>query len=105
MKNNKNRIVIATLAGFMLIIASTLFYESQNGAALFKKAGCINCHSFKGHGGAYGPDLTAVSHRRSFIWIMDQVKNPKTHNPSSRMPDHSYLSVEELFSIALYLQT
>ena len=89
----------------LVIFMITLLGEFRKGAALFRREGCSNCHRFNGQGGSYGPDLTNVSRRRSFIWIMEQIKNSKTHNPNSKMPDHSYLSNNELLALALYLQT
>ncbi len=105
MNNKKNRIVLATLAGIILIFLTTLVQGSWNGKELFKKEGCLNCHSFRGQGGSLGPDLTALSSRRGTLWSMEQIKDPKKHNPESMMPEYGHLSIIELFAITLYLKT
>jgi len=85
---------------FVLIIVQTI----SQGKEIFLSEGCINCHSFKGHGGETAPDLTAVGERRSVVWIMSQIKDPKSHNPDSRMPEFSRLSIFERYAIARYLR-
>lgn len=76
----------------------------SKGAELFRKEGCIQCHSFKGTGGS-GPDLTAVTGRRTDSWIRQQIKNPKKNNHFSRMPAFGHLSEYEVISLIRYLKT
>jgi cbb3-type cytochrome oxidase cytochrome c subunit len=94
-------------AVIMMIILATLLFSScaGKGKELFATRGCIRCHSFKGEGGNTGPDLTAVTGRRSSRWIRQQIKNSKEHNPQSRMPDFSRLSEYEIRSIIAYLKS
>jgi len=92
-------------AAVLLIIIFTMIQGSENGGEIFKKQGCINCHSFKGKGGETCPDLTHVTQRRSDSWIRDQIQNPKQHNPNSTMPSFDYLSRGEITAIIRYLKT
>jgi mono/diheme cytochrome c family protein len=56
---------------------------------------CTKCHAIGGSGGpsggfgpgkSRGPDLGTVGTKRSQDWLMEHVRNPKAHNPQSRMP-------------------
>jgi mono/diheme cytochrome c family protein len=100
---NRNRIIYmlgsaVILLIFILGLTQTASEEQEN----LHKEGCSNCHSFKGHG-ALGPDLTGWP-KRSGTWIMSQIKDPKSHNPVSRMPDYAHLSLIERYAIARYLK-
>jgi cbb3-type cytochrome oxidase cytochrome c subunit len=37
-------------------------------------------------GRARGPELSTVGAKRSRDWLIEHVRNPKSHNPQSRMP-------------------
>ncbi len=96
------------IIGLVIVAAVAIFLArilTPEGGELFRKEGCINCHSFKGQGGSIGPDLTAVTHRRSHSWIRQQIRNPKKHNPNSVMPSFSHLSWWEISAIIRYLKT
>ena len=47
----------------------------QRGAQLFQSKGCIGCHTI-GKGRLTGPDLSGVTERRDYTWIMAMVINP-----------------------------
>ena len=79
--------------------------DTHEGAVLFEKERCINCHTFKGQGAQIGPDLTDIAKRRSDEWIRDQIRNPKLHFPNPRMPGHEYLSRKQINSIIKYLKS
>jgi cbb3-type cytochrome oxidase cytochrome c subunit len=83
----------------------TLFYDIPDGTPIFRREGCINCHSFKGNGGAAGPELTAVTKRRSDSWIRQQIKDPKSHNNGSMMPSFDHLSRKEVTALIRYLKS
>ena len=102
--NRLNIIYAAGGAAMMLILILGLGQTASKGGEIFMREGCGNCHSLKGRGGAMAPDLTSVTHRRSKIWIMTQIKNPKAHNPDSRMPAFDHLSIIERYAIAQYLK-
>lgn len=96
---------VYTLIIVLIIFAILLSSCARTGEDLFVSKGCIRCHSFKGEGGNIGPDLTAVTRRRSDGWINQQIRNSRTHNPHSRMPDYSGLSDYEIHSIIAYLKS
>jgi cbb3-type cytochrome oxidase cytochrome c subunit len=51
-----------------------------------------------------GPSLSDVGSKRSRDWIVEHIKNPKTHNPQSRMPAlEGKLKPEDLNAVADYL--
>jgi cbb3-type cytochrome oxidase cytochrome c subunit len=55
-----------------------------------------------------GPNLTQVAanptHTES--WIADHIKNPKSHNPGSRMPGYEgKISPQDLQTLSRYLAT
>ena len=95
------------LKSFLPLIVLTGFIAScaPDGAKLFQKEGCINCHRYKGVGGSICPDLTDVTKRRSEAWIRQQLKDPTMNNPNSKMPGFSYLSDKEIDAIINYLKT
>jgi len=93
-------VALSILFMFIFIFIQT----SSKGKEIFMREGCAGCHSFKGQGGSTGPDLTSVGQRRSDIWIMSQIKNPKSHNPDSRMPEFAHLSLFERYAIVHYLK-
>jgi cbb3-type cytochrome oxidase cytochrome c subunit len=102
---NRTKIIYITAASVILVIFILIFVlTASQGKEIFLSAGCTNCHSFKGHGGETAPDLTAVGERRSTLWIMSQIKDPRSHNPDSRMPEFGHLSIFERYAIARYLR-
>jgi cbb3-type cytochrome oxidase cytochrome c subunit len=102
---NKSKIIYITSVSALLVIFILSFLQIvSQGKELFLSEGCASCHSFKGHGGETAPDLTAVGERQSTLWIMSQIKDPKSHNPDSRMPEFGHLSISERYAIARYLE-
>lgn len=78
---------------------------ASEGASLFQSMGCVACHKVDGRGGAAGPDLSNEGGSgRDEVWLADQIKNPKSHDPQSIMPAFgSRLSSSQLKSLAEYL--
>jgi cbb3-type cytochrome oxidase cytochrome c subunit len=102
---DRSKIIYITAASAVLVIVILSFLQTvSRGKEIFLSEGCMNCHSFKGRGGETAPDLTAVGDRRSTLWIMSQIKDPKSHNPDSRMPGFGDLSLFERYAIARYLR-
>ena len=81
-------------------------------------ANCARCHTVGGSGSSSGegggkmggrgrgPDLSKVGADRSHTidWLMAHIRNPKAHNPDSRMPAfEGKLKDEELRALAVYL--
>jgi mono/diheme cytochrome c family protein len=58
------------------------------GKAVFDANGCARCHSIGGQGGRQGPDLSRAGAKAGHTpqWFVEQIKDPRTHNPSSHMP-------------------
>ncbi len=71
--------------------------------AVFKDNGCSACHKIGGIGGTIGPDLTKIGSRRGKTWIIEQIKNPKIHNPNSIMPSFAKLPDKDIEELAVYL--
>lgn len=101
---NRNKAGLTVTAAILGFIIFTVIQGSWNGGELFKREGCYGCHSFKGIGGQSAPDLTAVSNRRSTIWITEQIRVPRNHNPDSMMPAYTDLSIIERLAIAEFLK-
>ncbi len=102
--NRSKRIYVTAATVILLVFVLIFVFTASQGKEIFLSEGCTNCHSFKGHGGGTAPDLTAVGERRSTFWIMAQIKDPKSHNPDSRMPEFGDLSLFERYAIARYLR-
>ncbi len=55
--------------------------NAQRGGQIYVDAGCVQCHSIKGHGGALGPDLTEIGLSRSASYIRRAITNPEADLP------------------------
>ena len=78
----------------------------QAGAGLFKSKGCVACHRIAGAGGSIGPDLSGEGLKgRSRQWLLDQLMNPKSHDPSTVMPSFATLKKSEIEGLVDYLQS
>jgi mono/diheme cytochrome c family protein len=93
-------LLFVTLVVTLAVLAAC---ESQ-GAKLFWSNRCKECHTIDGKGGSSGPNLTYVGSKRSREYIVQQIKDPKSHNPNTDMPSfRSDLSEQEINAIADYL--
>ncbi len=90
--------------GFLLITIGGCEMNSR-GAQLFRNGRCQECHTINGKGGSAGPNLTAVGSRRSREYIIEQIKNPKSHNPNSEMPSFDSLPEKDINDLADYLSS
>jgi cbb3-type cytochrome oxidase cytochrome c subunit len=73
--------------------------SGPEGEEIFRREGCTVCHSFGGH----GVDLTGVTERRSDIWIKEQIRYPRIHDPHTGMPSFNHLSDREIEALISYL--
>lgn len=76
------------------------------GKAVYAANGCARCHSIGGQGGRGGPNLSQVGAGAGHTpeWLAAHIKNPKTHNPSSRMPAFGgKISDKDLLALGAYL--
>jgi mono/diheme cytochrome c family protein len=73
---------------------------------VFDSHGCARCHAIGGQGGRRGPDLTRVGADPSHTveWLSEHIRNPKAHNPDSRMPGYAgRIPEQDLRALAEYL--
>ena len=70
------------------------------GKAIFEASNCGNCHG----PGKNAPNLTKIGAEKDAAWIVAHVKNPKVHNPGSRMPGYEgKISEADLQAMGSYL--
>jgi ubiquinol-cytochrome c reductase cytochrome b subunit len=76
----------------------------EKGRQNFQANGCVACHRINGQGGTIGPDLSNEGDEgRSAEWLATQIRDPKTHDPSTIMPSFSSLDQKEIRSLVDYL--
>lgn len=76
------------------------------GKTVYDRNGCSGCHSVGGMGGRTAPDLSRVgaTQGRTPEWLVAHVRNPKDHNPQSRMPSfEGRISDQDLLALGAYL--
>lgn len=72
--------------------------------SVFRSAGCVACHSIEGSGGTIGPALSkGALAARGRSWIMEQIRNPKAHNPGTIMPAFASMPAGQVDIIVSYL--
>ena len=78
--------------------------QRDRGMQIFQTAGCTACHSVEGTGGAIGPALSRGALRgKGRAWIVEQIRNPKSHNPNTIMPAFTSLSGPQVAILVSYL--
>jgi cbb3-type cytochrome oxidase cytochrome c subunit len=102
--NRSKRLPVIAVSAVLFIFLIYFVQTISQGKELFMREGCSGCHSFKGHGGTLGPDLTTLGERRSTLWVMEQIRAPRSHNPDSRMPEFGHISILERYAITLFLR-
>jgi mono/diheme cytochrome c family protein len=101
--DGRTAMTAALLLGTITISLAACEADSR-GAKVFRQNQCIQCHTIKGKGGAVGPNLTTIGSRRSREWIVQQIKNPSSHNPDTAMPSFSgKLPEQDINDLADYL--
>jgi hypothetical protein len=101
----KNEIVPSFFIIVFLFISITGCDLNSRGSQLFQNGRCKECHTIKGKGGAAGPNLTFVGSKRSREYIVEQIKNPKSHNANSDMPSFSDMPAQDINDLADYLSS
>jgi len=84
-------------------MVATAVTSGSTGEAVYKTQGCSACHTIDCVGGKVGPDLSRVGKARDKEWIEAQLRDPKSHNPQSIMPNYSKLSKRDIDDLARYL--
>lgn len=71
---------------------------------LMIESGCHGCHEIKGYADLpkVGPDLGRLAHKTNTGWVYRWVKDPKDHNPHTRMPNFRFTD-EEAEAVTAYL--
>ncbi len=80
--------------------------QAQSGADLkvFQSAGCTACHAVEGTGGTAGPALSRASlSGKGREWTVQQIRNPRSHNPNTIMPAFTSLSGQQVDTIVSFL--
>ena len=93
----------AISAACSVLIGLLASCSAPKGAEIFRRERCSECHSLRGAGGGVGPVLDSVGRRRTREYIIQQIKDPKAHNPDSAMPSFGHLSEEDINALAEYL--
>jgi len=66
--------------------------EMSAGRKVFESNGCARCHMVAGAVGGKmkgkGPELTTVGAKHDRAWIIEHVRNPRTHTPKTSMPPY-----------------
>ncbi|HLZ07552.1 MAG TPA: c-type cytochrome, partial [Chloroflexota bacterium] len=81
-------------------IVVTLGPSAKNGAAVFERDGCHQCHLIAGTGGQRGPDLTQVGGRLNRAELITRVLNGGNNMPSFA----GHLSTGDLNDLIDFLQ-
>ncbi len=77
----------------------------EQGKKAFTEAGCSGCHRIGDLGGIVGPDLSHEGAAHTADWIVQQVRNPKSHEADGTMPacGKDRISDDQLKALAEYL--
>jgi ubiquinol-cytochrome c reductase cytochrome b subunit len=76
------------------------------GARLFTSQGCVACHTVHGQGGNIGPNLSNIGAQGlSRAWLTQQIRNPKSHDPSTKMPAFDSLSDQQVSDLVDFLES
>jgi len=73
-----------------------------DGALVYQKNGCGDCHKVNGAGMDVGPPLNGVDKRRSRSWVEEHFVDPPKLSPGSIMPPYK-LSHSDLDNLTAYL--
>jgi mono/diheme cytochrome c family protein len=73
------------------------------GKNIYNQNRCDLCHRIGGQGGIIGPDLSHVGRQREPAWLIKQIKDPKSHNPTTQMPAYPQFSEQEIEALVSFL--
>jgi putative heme-binding domain-containing protein len=93
---------VAQLAAFVKTLGSRpperVPGDPTRGAALYAGRGaCATCHTLRGEGRAFGPDLTSIGRLRSAAHLRHSLTEPAAEVPQSSVPYRSDVSLPENF--------
>ena len=96
-------LILCTLL-FVGLFAVILGCEMHSRAKqIMQQQKCLECHTIKGKGGAVGPNLSNVGARRSRDYLVQQIKDPQSHNANTQMPSFKDLPDQDLKDLVDYL--
>jgi len=76
----------------------------KQGEQLFNSLGCIGCHTIKGRGGVVGPALNPqLLQGKTRQWLITQIRNPRSHNPSTIMPAFNSATDQQVNEVVDFL--
>jgi cytochrome c553 len=73
------------------------------GKKVYNASKCSNCHTVVASEKSKAPNLSAVGKSHDAAWLAAHVKNPKAHEPMSKMPAFDKLSDAELKAVGEFL--
>ena len=73
------------------------------GKKVFNASKCSNCHTVEASARSKAPNLSAAGKAHDAAWLAAHVKNPKAHEPMSKMPPFDKLSDAELKAVGEFL--
>jgi putative heme-binding domain-containing protein len=85
---------VGALGGFP---AEQVRGDAKRGEGIYVVAGCSECHTIAGWGGAFGPDLTAVGVRRSVRYLRAAILDPQADLPNSLSSVRSDVRIPQTF--------
>ena len=92
-----HRIILLGAAALALAATAEAAPSAANGKAVFRSAGCYECHHYQGQGGT-GPRLTAVNFDRLKAYVRTANGNMPPYRPSVLTDD----AIADIFA---YLQS
>jgi ubiquinol-cytochrome c reductase cytochrome b subunit len=76
------------------------------GRQLIRSQSCLGCHTVNGQGGSIGPDLSNEGTKgHSQEWLVEQIRDAKSHNATTVMPSFEQLSDEQIRGLVAYLES
>jgi len=92
------------VAGPQLSARSGQAGQKDNGMQIFQSAGCTACHNVEGTGGTIGPSLSGGALiGKGRAWTVEQIRNPRSHNPNTIMPAFTSLSGAQVDILVSFL--
>ncbi|MEW6602973.1 MAG: c-type cytochrome, partial [Nitrospirota bacterium] len=77
---------------------------SDEGKRLFSTLGCLGCHMINDTGNGFAPDLSDIGNKVRPGWLLMFLKNPRTHDPKTIIPDFR-IAENDVEKIAAYLMS
>ncbi len=74
------------------------------GKRLTVNLGCLGCHTIRGEGASFAPELTNIRTKVNSDWLYGWIANPKAYFPNSKMPVFN-LSKDQCMLIGDYLMS